>query len=178
MKKFFNQFIKHPKEVGSAVPCSKSMVKKLLSKVDFAGDFLIAEFWAWPWNYTKEILNKMSKWSVLYSFEILEELYKISSQINDQRLVMINDWAENLESYVEWSKVDIIISWLPLASLPESKKEEILQAAYKNLKQGWIFLQYQYFLSNKKDIKRYFWDYDLYFHLLNIPPAFFYKCKK
>lgn len=176
---FFKNFLKNPKQVWSIVPCTPIMINSLLDKVDFSWDLKIVEFWTWPWNFTKWILARMSKNSVLYSFEISTDLFNFSkSRISDERLFLFNDSAENILNYF-WSwDVDIIISWLPLASLPDELWLSILNNWYSSLKKWWIFMQYQYFLSNIKDVQVVFWKPKLYFEICNFPPAFYYKCIK
>ncbi len=179
MSVFFKQFCKNPKEVGSLVPSSRFFINNFLSKINFDQDLTIAEFGTWPGNFTSSILSKISNNSKLYSFEVSEELFfHVKDNIDDPRLILINDGAEKLLEYTNWNKVDIIISALPLASLPDNLKSTVLDVSYEWLKTWWYFMQYQYFLSNKEDIKTRFWDYDLFFEPLNIPPAFYYKCKK
>lgn len=179
MKQFFQQFCKNPKQVGSVIPSSWIFINNFLSKIDFSQDLSIVEFGAWNWNFTKKILDNMTDSSNLISFEINKELYYyVKDLIQDKRLKLINDWAENLYKYIWNKKLDIIFSELPLASLPRDLIEQILDTTYESLKDWWIYMQYQYFLSNRWDIKKVFGKHKLYFELINFPPAFYYKCTK
>ena len=42
---------------------------------------------------------------------------------------------------------------------------------------GGIFLQYQYWLTQKDELRRWFTDVKVGFTLVNIPPAFVYECR-
>jgi hypothetical protein len=55
----------------------------------------------------------MSKNSKLYVFEIDERCNKYVEEINDSRLIYINDSAEKVFDYVSEKKVDVVVSTLP-----------------------------------------------------------------
>ncbi len=179
MNKLLTQFCKNPREVGSIAPSSCKMINKMLSQVDFTKRLLIVELWAGTGCFTQKILERMTDDSFLYSFEVLEELHSLTTEkIQDSRTELINDWAENIQNYVENQSIDLIVSWLPLATLKNWLKDNILHSSYQCLKKWWTYLQFQYSLSNKKDIQKHFDRHRVFFELFNIPPAFLYRCEK
>lgn len=156
-------------------PSSKFLVKKMVWKIDFENENLnILQLWFWTWVFTKEIVNQLWDSGKLTIFEI-DEWYK-NHIINDERIKYIEDSAEKISEYSEWRKYDIIVSTLPFASLPKKVSEKIFLEIKKNLKENGKFLQFQYTLVSKKDIKNLFWkDPEIDFELLNLPPAFIYE---
>lgn len=174
---FTKRFLKNPSLVGSMVPSSSFLIEKILSNIDFSKDLMILEFWPWDWNFTKQILAKMTPNSKIICFELDEELFKICKNINDNRLQVYQESAENITNKIT-QKVDTIVSSLPFWSMDIYTVESILTNSYNLLKKDWLFLQYQYFLSNKKNFTKVFDKVDLDFEVLNIPPAFIYKCQK
>lgn len=178
MKKFIKAFIKNPKTVWSIIPSSSQLIHSMLKHIDFSRDITIVEFWPWIGNFTKEILKKASIDSHIYLFEVQDNFVEQLKKINDPRLTVIHDWAENIEKHLWTKKADVIISGLPFGSLPKELTIKILKEAHRNLKHNWIFLQFQYFLQNKKDIFATFKNHSITWQPVNFPPAFIYKCQK
>lgn len=178
MKTFLKKFIKSPKTVGSFVPSSPRLIGSMLKNIDFKEDLLIVEFWGWTGIITKQILKKASANSVILVFEIHSEFIDELLKIKDSRIKIIHDWAQNIGAYLEWEKADVIISGLPFGSLPKKLGKSILDESHKNLKLNGKFVQFQYFLQNKKDIFNTFKNHKISLQLLNFPPAFIYKCEK
>lgn len=156
---------------------SRFLVHKLISEIDFSKDMTIVQLWSGRAVFQKQILPKMSPNSHLYTFEIDKKWHKYSYEISDNRYIYIVDSAENMEKYIQ--NADVIISTLPFGSLPKCLLTSIITAAEKTLKKWWIFLQYQYFLQNKKDIEKIFnKKAKIRFEARNLPPAFVYKIIK
>lgn len=161
--------------VGNSSPF---LIKKMLKNIDFSQDSIIVQYGSGKAVFVKEILKQMSDNSQLYVFEIDENCKQYIQWINDSRLSYIEDSAENIEKYIS-KDVDYIISTLPFASLPWEVLPKIITVSEKKLKQGGIFLQYQYFLTDKKKIEQIFWKKSkVSFEPINIPPAFIYKIIK
>lgn len=158
---------------------SKFLIKKMIWNIDFSKDLVIVQYWSWKAVFVKQILKKMSKNSKLYVFEIDERCNKYAEEINDSRLVYINDSAEKVFDYVNEKQVDVIVSTLPFWSLPKDLLNLIISNSKKILKENGLFLQYQYFLTDKKAIENIFWiKSKISFELINFPPAFIYKIQK
>ncbi|MCK9272351.1 methyltransferase [Candidatus Gracilibacteria bacterium] len=178
MKTFLKKFIKSPKTVGSFVPSSHKLISSMLKNIDFLEDLLIVEFGAGTGVITKQILKKISPNSKILVFEIHSEFIDELNKIKDPRVKIIHDGAQNITNYLNGEKADVIISGLPFGSLPKKLGKSILDESHKNLKLNGKFVQFQYFLQNKKDIFNTFKNHKISLQLLNFPPAFIYKCEK
>lgn len=178
MKRFIKAYIKDTKKTWSLFPSSAKLINSMLKHVDFSEDLNIVEYWPWLWHFTKSILSRASKKSKITIFEVNDEFIKELQKIEDPRLKIIHGWAENINSYMKDGEVDAIVSWLPFGSLGKTFCLKVLNASYKVLKKDWIYLQFQYFLSNLSDVKWVFWNHELFFEPINFPPAFIYKCYK
>lgn len=172
--KFLLEFFKNWTVTGSITPSSRFLIDKMLSNVNFSTAKVIVELGAGEGCVTKEILRRMKKSVKLFSFEINPSFCKLLKEINDKRLIVVNDSAENLQKYVKLS--DYVISSLPLGSLPERVGDKITQEVAKVLKFG-KYIQYQYSLKSYGKLKSLF-NVKLDFTLFNLPPAFVYVCTK
>jgi len=148
----------------------------MLDKVDFDQARTIVELGAGTGCFTKEIINRLHPDAELYTFEINEKFCGVLNTYSDERVHVINDSAENMSKYVQ--SADVVISGMPLASLPKQVTKNILADATKVLKEDGVYLQYQYSPLSKRKLVEYFGNVNLSFEPLNIPPAVVYSCKK
>lgn len=179
-RQFLHQFTKSAKTVGSIVPSSRFLVKKITDQIDFDKAKNIIEIGSGTGPVTKAILEKMRPDAKLISFEINEEFCRILSKINDKRLILINDNAENMQRYLRennFSKADYVVSCLPLASLPKQTEKNIINTAFDSLSDEGSYIQFQYSLVSLKKIKKIFPEIKISFTPLNVPPVFIYNCK-
>lgn len=180
---FIKESFKNIKTTGTIMPSSRFLIKKMLRDIDFDSVQLIVEYGAGNGIITKQILNKMNVNTTLICFEINDEFYKHLQQINDQRLIVLKQSAAAISSILKaynLSSVDYFISSLPLAIMPLDLSKNILNQSKLVLKNGGLFVQYQYSTNFLKNFKQIFGKNKVHlnFEILNLPPAFIYKCIK
>lgn len=178
---FFKSFLKNPLRTGSIIQSSPVLADKMLEKIDFQNTRCIVELGGGSGIITKKILRKMRKDCVLLCFEIEPALAEKMRNIEDSRLIIINDCAEKIDIYLQkygFQKTDCIISSLPLTSLPSRTSRSILKNIYAYLPSGGHYIQFQYSLAYRRQIKYLFSSVAISFVLLNFPPAFVYVCVK
>lgn len=104
------------KEMGTVIRSSPAMCRNMVQYIDSRNDLIIVELGAGDGVITKYILDKMSKDAKLFVFEINPELCEVIASIKDDRLILINDGAQYMESILlkyEIETVDTIISAIP-----------------------------------------------------------------
>ena len=157
------------------------MCRKMSQFIDSQDDLIIVELGAGDGVITSFILEKMSPDAKLYVFEINTELCAVISKIKDPRMILVNDSAEHMESYLlkhGITQVDMIISAIPFLVLPDELTKDILMAGKKMLKTGGNFIQMHYVSSIKKMYKNIFGNVHTYFVPVNIPPGYVFRCVK
>lgn len=181
-KGFLKQFFKEHKVVGAMSPSSKFLGEKMLKNVDFENSDLLVELGPGTGVFTELIINRLKPNSKLLVFELNDHFYSnLKKKINDDRVTLIHDSAENIAKYLaenEIGKIDAIISSLPLAIFDADLRSSVLEKSYDVLKQDGTFVQFQYSLQAKSLLKDKFSNVDIQFSLMNFPPAFVYNCKK
>lgn len=177
---FKRRVVKNYQNIGAISRSSKFLYKKMTKHIDFKSDLKIVEFWPWDWIFTDELLKQISKNSTIYIFEIDEWFCKLLKEKykNEKRVKIYEESAWNILKYFEKNEVDYIISSLPLSFIDKNIVSTILEKSKHILKNSWNYIQYQYFLQNKKQINKYFPKTDYKFTFLNLPPAFVYICHK
>ncbi len=179
---FFSAFVKYPKEIGSIVPSSKFLINEVLKNIDFENAGHIAEYGPGTGCITTEMLKRARKDAKILCFEINKKFCRyLKKNIKDQRLIIINDSAENIKKYLKKfgiQKIDYVVSGLPFSALPNSKKNAIIKETKNTLKYKGKFVIYQFLNNFKKYLYYYFSDISTKFVPLNIPPCFVYICEK
>lgn len=178
---FFKESIKNIKTTGTITRSSRFLCKDMVSHVDFDNAKSIVELGAGDGVITKHILRAMRPEAELLSFEILDELYKPLSAIEDKRLHAIKDSAEKVGEYLSkynLGEADAVISALPFVAFPEELTINILRETHKHMKPGAKFIQVNYSLLMKKVYKGIFGNVRVHFSPINIPPAFVLVCEK
>jgi phospholipid N-methyltransferase len=153
----------------------------MVQYIDAQHDLVIVELGAGDGVITKYILNKMSKDAKLFVFEINPDLSAVIAGIKDERLILINDGAQYMESLLlkyDVKKVDTIISAIPFLVLPEDLTKDILHTSKKILKNGGNFIQMHYIKSISKMYKDIFGNVHTSYVALNIPPGYVFQCIK
>lgn len=173
--KFFQESIRNIKSVGTITQSSKHLISGMLRNINFKDSKLIVELGAGDGVITKHILNQMPADSTLLSFEINKSFIGQLKDIDDHRLVVIEDSAEHIGKYVQehgYQKTDHILSALPLTLMPNNLKYKIVNACCDHMKTGGSYVQMHYSLSQRRIYKNVFGNIDIQFIPLNIPPAF------
>ncbi len=179
---FFKEVFKNLKTLGTITPSSHFLVDKMLRDIDFSKAKIILEFGPGNGIITKKILQKLHKEAVLICFEVNDTLFKELNKIKHSQLKVLNASAENIKEELNklgYTDCCHVISSLPLSNISNKISNNILQRLYAILKNNGTYTQFQYTLSYYKKIKSVFHkSVSLDFEILNVPPAFIYRCKK
>ena len=178
---FFREGIKNLKTIGTITRSSQYLCSKIvgLSNLDHAK--CIVELGAGDGVMTAHILKSMPADARLFAFEINPRFCAIMRSIDDPRLVVVEDSAENLEHHIKaygFDQIDVIFSALPFVVFPDEVAHTIVQNCYDYLKPLGQYLQIHYSLLEKSLYKNIFGHVDIKFQLLNLPPAFILSCSK
>lgn len=182
LKSFTQEFIQDKKMIGSIMPSWRFLVKKIVRKINFSKDKVIVELGPGTGVFTYKIIEKLQKDTLFLVFELNETFYtKLKETINDERVILINDSAENISKHLMklgLKDIDVIISSLPLTNLDEQIKLNIIDSCHKNLKQIGKFIQYQYSSTAKDLLEKTFKKVLIDYTIINMPPAIIYTCYK
>lgn len=169
--------ISHPRQVGAVWPTSRWAVRDLLDMGDLPRARTVVEFGVGTGVYAGEILKRLHPDATFLAFEIDPDLASAAAAyLDDPRLRVINDSAENVEDYLDGSKADYIVSSVPFTSLPADVRHSLLGAARSALVPDGRMLVLQYSTTVLPDLQRTFGKIQRRLSPLNIPPAFLFAC--
>lgn len=185
--KIYKNLKRNIKEDGLIVSSSGFLVNSMVGKVDFSRPLRILEIGSGKGAFTREIIRRMSVNSELDVCEIKADYnHWIEQMIADspEKQVRLHNCCVT-ELLTEPDNYDVILSSLPLKNFAGMNDNNaflnrVIEALRFGLKEGGIYLQYQYFRSNKSDIESIFGKSmdDIEFVPLNILPAFVYSMTK
>jgi len=184
---FYKKIKRNISEDGLLVGSSGFLVNSMVNKIDFTKPLRILEIGSGKGPFTREIIRRMSIDSTL-------DVSEIKSEYNPwiERIILANPLKKvNLfngcvtEMLTKPEHYDVIVSSLPLKNFSRMNDQNaflyrLIEGFKFSLNDGGIYLQYQYFRTNKGDIEAVFgkeMDH-IDFVPLNILPAFVYSMTK
>ncbi|MCB9283244.1 MAG: methyltransferase domain-containing protein [Lewinellaceae bacterium] len=173
--RFFQEGLKNLKTVGTITRSSPFLCRKVTDMVDFNQARIIAELGAGDGVITRHILPRLHPEGKLLAFEVLPQMSEHLLQIDDPRLIVVEDSAEHIPVYLEkenLQQVDYILSAIPFVVLPQELSLNILATCRDVLRPGGLFVQVHYSLLAKKLYEETFGNVRVHFVPWNIPPAF------
>ena len=179
---FLREFIRENKMVGSLTPSSRFLASKMMDTIDFSEVKVIVELGPGTGVFTRKIVEKLDKKAHLFVFELNEGFCdKLKQEFQQKNVHIIHDSAEQMQNYLTelgFKSAEVVLSSLPLANFSKELRTSILNSANNVLCSNGKYIQFQYSLQAKKQLKQMFEDVKIKFTPLNIPPAFVYICSK
>lgn len=175
--RFFRSFLANPRQVGAILPTSRRAVRDMLDMADFARARTVVELGAGTGVYTEEVLKRLRPDARFLAFEVDSDLVAtLNERVEDRRLRVVNDSAENVGAYLDGDKVDIIVSGLPFTSLPEPVKRNIFGEMSRVLAPDGVMVAIQYSTMAQRELERHFASVRRRVSPVNVPPAFLFQC--
>jgi len=144
---FFRSFLERPKEVGSIIPSSRFLERRVTRCARLDKAHVVVELGPGTGGTTQALLRAMRPDAHLLSIEINPRLAeRVSRRITDPRLIVhcgsATDLADALASY-GLSAPDAVISGIPFSTMPRAVGLGILRAIRDNLAPTGCFVAYQ-----------------------------------
>jgi phospholipid N-methyltransferase len=177
---FAQNFLKHPRMLGSLIPSSRFLVDKVLSRVDWSRADVVVEYGPGVGNITAAILRRMRADATLVVIETNEDFVEfLGESLRDPRLHVVHGSADEVAGALAergLDGADYVISGIPFTTLPPGVREAVLRETRAVLRPGGAFIVYQFTRSVLRDLQRVFGRVQRGFVPLNILPAHFFHC--
>jgi phospholipid N-methyltransferase len=175
---FLTGFLKHPVMVGSVIPSSDRLIRKMLSRVDWAGTKLFVEYGPGVGTFCRPILERLAPDATLLAIDTNPDFIDfLKETIVDPRFRAVLGSAADVGSIVAaagFKEVDYILSGLPFSTLPAGVGDAIGKATHDVLRDGGGFLVYQFSAKCRDFMAPHFARIDHAFEPWNILPAQLY----
>ena len=177
---FARNFFRHPRMLGSLVPSSPFLIKRVLRRVDWTNARVIVEYGAGVGTFTGEILRRMHPDAVLVAFETNDEFVQfLRESLRDPRLHIVHGSADQVATVVKSlgrGPADYVISGIPFSTIPEGTREAILRSTREALRPRGALIVYQFTRSILPSLERVFGRVSRDFEPRNILPAQLFYC--
>jgi phospholipid N-methyltransferase len=178
---FFQEFLKHPLQIGSIIPSSRFLERRILEAAAIGSARTIVELGAGTGGITQAILREMPTNARLLSIEINPHFHALISNIDDDRLIAHLGNATSLQAIISLyglSAPDVVISGIPFSTMSHSEGAQIIEAISSSLAANGRFVAYQ--VSNRVAslCRPYLGREQEMLELLNIPPMHVYQWAK
>lgn len=176
---FLRGFFEKPKEVGSIIPSSRWMERRITRTADLAHAELAIELGPGTGGTTRALLAALPPHAKLLAIEINPDFCDlIERSIDDPRLIVHQGSAAEIpEALVkhDLGSPDVVLSGIPFSTMPRSLGLAILRSVRASLKPGGRFVAYQF-----RDVvhtlgKQVFGPASVQLELLNVPPMRVYR---
>lgn len=176
---FLRGFFEKPKEVGSIIPSSRWMERRITRTADLAHAELAIELGPGTGGTTRALLAALPAHAKLLAIEINPDFCDlIERSIDDPRLIVHQGSAAEIpEALVkhDLGSPDVVLSGIPFSTMPRALGLAILRSVRASLKPGGRFVAYQF-----RDVvhtlgKQVFGPASVQLELLNVPPMRVYR---
>lgn len=176
---FLRGFLRDPAGVGSVIPSSRFMERRIVRMSDVSSARVVVELGPGTGGTTRALLAAMPADSRLICIEIDPYFVDLVRKIDDPRLIVHRGSAEHVADVVSDNGLpppDAIISGIPFSTMPPELARLIVQRVHDALPPDGRFVAYQFrphvaMLSNPvfgmAESEEREW--------LNIPPMRFYR---
>jgi phospholipid N-methyltransferase len=178
---FLRNFLKHPEQVGSIIPSSQFLEKRIARLAGVAGSRVVVELGPGTGGTTRALLKSMKDNARLLCIELNAQFHAILRRIRDPRLILHHGSAADLATVMEehgLDGADAVVSGIPFSTMPSATALRVLDGVYGVLVPGGRFVAYQVRGHVEVLSRPYFGPAEVNVELLNIPPVRIYRWEK
>jgi phospholipid N-methyltransferase len=145
---FLRGFLTKPKEVGSIIPSSRFLERRILRAAGVARARVVVELGPGTGGTTRALLRAMGPDARLLAIEINPRFVRhLQTQIHDRRLSVREGSAADVGRVLAdegLDGADVILSGIPFSTMPRPLGLEILRSVRGALRPGGRFVAYQF----------------------------------
>ncbi len=178
---FFREFLKHPLEIGSIIPSSRFLERRIVEASAVASARVIIELGPGIGGVTRAILRTMPQRARLLSIEINPNFHGLVSKIEDDRLIVHLGSASELREIIaqyDLDPPDAIISGIPFSTMSRDTGSQIVAAVSSVLPPNGRFVAYQVKDQVAELCQPFLGPWRTSIELRNIPPMRIFQWEK
>lgn len=144
---FLREFLRYPQQIGSVVPSSRFLERRLIQAMSAGSARTIVELGPGTGGTTRALLRAMRPDARLLTIDLSPTFCaRLASVVRDARLIVQRGSAEHIETYLRMSGLepaDAILSGIPFSTMPYDVADRIAAAIASALAPGGRFVAYQ-----------------------------------
>jgi phosphatidylethanolamine/phosphatidyl-N-methylethanolamine N-methyltransferase len=178
---FLQGFLRKPQQVGSVIPSSRFLERRLVSLSGARYARLLVELGPGTGGTTRALLHALPADAKLLAIELEPRFAAILRRMNDPRLIVFEGSAEQLPDALRAHGLDApdaVISGIPFSTMDAALGRRIARGIYEVLGPQGCFVAYQV-RGKVHDVARpFFGRAHIDVELRNIPPMRVYRWRK
>lgn len=178
---FLQGFLRHPRQIGSLVPSSRFLERRVARLSALATARSVVELGPGTGGTTRALLAAMPPQAALLSVELSPDFIPTLRAIDDDRLIVHHGNAERLADILDqyaWPSVDVIVSGIPFSLLRPDSRRRVIDAVWSALTPGGRFVAYQICGHIHQLAQPLFGPAQVAVELRNLPPMRIYAWRK
>ncbi len=178
---FFRGFLRSPEQVGSIIPSSRFLERRIVNLSGLEGAGVVVELGPGTGGTTRAILEAMRPAAKLLTIELDPQFSSILESFGDPRLFPHTGSAADLPDILgEYGlpAPDVVISGIPFSTMPPEVGNAVLEAVRDSLSPGGRFLAYQFRGHVGRMGRPILGEPEVELELLNVPPMRFYRWRR
>ena len=178
---FLNEFIRRPGLVGSVIPSSRFLERRIVSIAQVSRAKNVVELGPGTGGTTRAVLRALPISSRILAIELSQQFAKLLGEVPDPRLSVEYGSAAKIREALdrhEMSRPDVILSGIPFSTMPTAVGREIIDEVWSSLAPGGRFVAYQFRDRVSVLGKQVIGLPKVEVELLNVPPMRLYCWKK
>ncbi|MDD2309717.1 MAG: methyltransferase type 12 [Desulfuromonadaceae bacterium] len=178
---FIAEFVKHPLQVGSIIPSSHFLLRRIVDAAGIDSAKTIVELGPGNGGSTRAILRAAPANMKLLSVEVNPSLHALVRDIGDKRLIAHRGDACHLKEILAQYGLgapDVVISGIPFSTMSVSTGSQLLKEISSLLAPGGRFVAYQVSRRVATLARPFMGTGHMELELFNIPPMRVYRWEK
>jgi phosphatidylethanolamine/phosphatidyl-N-methylethanolamine N-methyltransferase len=144
---FLQGFLRRPRMVGSVVPSSRFMERRLIAAGGVRDAEVVVELGPGTGGTTRALLGALSTDARLLAIELNPRFAAMLAAHGDPRLLVEEGSAERIGELLTLRGLpgaDVVISGVPFSTMPAERGRRILREIWSALRPGGRFVAYQF----------------------------------
>lgn len=144
---FFRGFLRNPDQVGSVIPSSRFLEKRVIAAAMQDTPRTVVELGPGTGGTTRALLRALPPGGRLLAIELDPHFAALLRQIDDPRLVVHLGSAVDVCNLLKrhgWGDADAVVSGIPFSSMPDLLGRQIMTAVWDCLSPSGCFVAYQF----------------------------------
>ena len=144
---FFRGFLKDPRQVGSVIPSSRFMERRIIELSGLDDARVVVELGPGTGGTTRALLRAMRSDARLLAIDLDPAFTEIVAAIDDPRLIAHTGSAAEISEILKQHGLvgaDVVISGIPFSTMPASVGTGILESVRDSLSADGVFVAYQF----------------------------------
>jgi phosphatidylethanolamine/phosphatidyl-N-methylethanolamine N-methyltransferase len=178
---FLNEFFKRPGLVGSVIPSSRFLERRIVSIAQLTRAKNVVELGPGTGGTTRAVLRALPTSSRMLAIELSAQFAELLAELPDPRLSVEFGSAEKIREALErheMARPDVILSGIPFSTMPAALGRRIIDRVWSSLAPGGRFVAYQFRDRVSVLGKQIIGAPKVEVELLNVPPMRLYCWKK